>query len=666
MKTFNFTYSDKNTFLEFCKVHSIPNDTNVLLQIFTGTVDKDYINNLIKIITEVLPNINIIGSTTDGEIADKEVLSNATVLSFSIFENTQIKVYTTTKQDTSYKTGHSLISQFHNLQEARVAIIFADGLTINGELFLEPFYKLSKNLVVSGGLAGDNATFTGTFIFTKDGICENGAIAAVLYNPDLIINTSFSFAWEKVGKELTVTKAKENIVYSVDGISTTELYKKYLGDTIEEQLPATGIEFPLLVKRGDKIIARAVVGKNDDGSLVFAGNINEGDKVYLGYGNIENILNNRFSLYQNLSTSIVESIFVYSCMARKRLLGEGIKDEISPLSTIAPVSGFFTYGEFFSYNGYEGNFQKNLLNQTMTVLTLSERCHSPKLIRDKGASLNAKQLQTIEAVSHLIAVTSKELNDLNKDLQKKVDEEVALNLKQSESLIQQSKMASMGEMLENIAHQWRQPLSSISVEASSVILDLELGLPIDNDNLKQKMNNIISRSNYLSSTIDTFRNFLKEKKDFTQVVLQDRLKVIYEVIGTVLKDAHINLIHEEKTNSDIKVNMVLGELDQVLINIINNAKDILIEKNIDEPWIKIITESSTTEVIISIEDNAGGIPEHIIDRIFEPYFTTKHQSQGTGLGLHMSYKIITESLNGNIYVKNTNSGAKFTITLPIT
>lgn len=666
MKTFNFTYSDKNTFLEFCKVHSIPNDTNVLLQIFTGTVDKDYINNLIKIITEVLPNINIIGSTTDGEIADKEVLSNATVLSFSIFENTQIKVYTTTKQDTSYKTGHSLISQFHNLQEARVAIIFADGLTINGELFLEPFYKLSKNLVVSGGLAGDNATFTGTFIFTKDGICENGAIAAVLYNPDLIINTSFSFAWEKVGKELTVTKAKENIVYSVDGISTTELYKKYLGDTIEEQLPATGIEFPLLVKRGDKIIARAVVGKNDDGSLVFAGNINEGDKVYLGYGNIENILNNRFSLYQNLSTSIVESIFVYSCMARKRLLGEGIKDEISPLSTIAPVSGFFTYGEFFSYNGYEGNFQKNLLNQTMTVLTLSERCHSPKLIRDKGASLNAKQLQTIEAVSHLIAVTSKELNDLNKDLQKKVDEEVALNLKQSESLIQQSKMASMGEMLENIAHQWRQPLSSISVEASSVILDLELGLPIDNDNLKQKMNNIISRSNYLSSTIDTFRNFLKEKKDFTQVVLQDRLKLVYQVIGTVLKDAHINLIHEEKTNSDIKVNMVLGELDQVLINIINNAKDILIEKNIDEPWIKIITESSTTEVIISIEDNAGGIPEHIIDRIFEPYFTTKHQSQGTGLGLHMSYKIITESLNGNIYVKNTNSGAKFTITLPIT
>lgn len=666
MKTFNFTYSDKNTFLEFCKLHSIPNDTNVLLQIFTGTIDKDYINNLIKIITEVLPNINIIGTTTDGEIADKEVLSNATVLSFSIFENTQIKVYTTTKQDTSYKTGHSLISQFHNLQEARVAIIFADGLTTNGELFLEPFYKLSKNLVVSGGLAGDNATFTGTFIFTKDGICENGAIAAVLYNPDLIINTSFSFAWEKVGKELTVTKAKENIVYSVDGISTTELYKKYLGDTIEEQLPATGIEFPLLVKRGDKIIARAVVGKNDDGSLVFAGNINEGDKVYLGYGNIENILNNRFSLYQNLSTSIVESIFVYSCMARKRLLGEGIKDEISPLSTIAPVSGFFTYGEFFSYNGYEGNFQKNLLNQTMTVLTLSESRHSPKLIRDKGTSLNAKQLQTIEAVSHLIAVTSKELNDLNKDLQKKVDEEVALNLKQSESLIQQSKMASMGEMLENIAHQWRQPLSSISVEASSVILDLELSLPIDNDNLKQKMNNIISRSNYLSSTIDTFRNFLKEKKDFTQVVLQDRLKLVYQVIGTVLKDAHINLIHEEKTNSDIKINMVLGELDQVLINIINNAKDILIEKNIVEPWIKIITESSTTEVIISIEDNAGGIPEHIIDRIFEPYFTTKHQSQGTGLGLHMSYKIITESLNGNIYVKNTNSGAKFTITLPIT
>ena len=665
MTTYNLTYSDKKTLLKFCETKSIPNESNVLLQIFTGLADKDFINDLIQTITQTLPNINIIGSTTDGEIADTEVLSHSTVLSFSVFEKTKINVYTTNRQKNDYETGQSLVSQFHNLDEARVAIVFADGLATNGELFLEPFYKESKNLVVAGGLAGDNATFTGTYTFTKDGINQNGAIAAVLYNPELVVNTSFSFAWEKIGKELTVTKANENIVYSVDGMSATELYKKYLGDTIEEKLPATGIEFPLLIERDNQVIARAVVGKNDDGSLVFAGNINEGDKVYLGYGNIENILNNRFSLYDSLSSSTIESTFIYSCMARKRLLGEGIKNEIAPISTIAPVSGFFTYGEFFSYNGYEGNFQKYLLNETMTVLTLSEKKHLPKEICDKESNLNSKQMQTIEALSHLISATSKELNDLNKNLQEKVDEEVAFNIKQSESLMEQSKMASMGEMLGNIAHQWRQPLNSISMEASSILLETSIGLVLDNNNVMNKMNNIVSKAEYLSNTINTFRNFLKEEKEFTQVILQERLNVVYEVVGTVLKDAHIDLIYKQNTMCDIKINMVLGELDQVLINIINNSKDILEEKKLDEPWIKIVIESTDKEAIISIEDNGGGVPENIIGRIFEPYFTTKHQSQGTGLGLHMSYKIITESLNGRIYVQNTDNGAKFIINLPI-
>ena len=111
--------------------------------------------------------------------------------------------------------------------------------------------------------------------------------------------------------------------------------------------------------------------------------------------------------------------------------------------------------------------------------------------------------------------------------------------------------------------------------------------------------------------------------------------------------------------------MVSGELPQVVINIINNAKDILVEKEIKDPWIKIKLKNQKDKAIISIEDNAGGIPEDVMVRIFEPYFTTKHQSQGTGLGLHMSYKIIKESLKGHIYAINTQNGAKFYIELPL-
>jgi C4-dicarboxylate-specific signal transduction histidine kinase len=113
------------------------------------------------------------------------------------------------------------------------------------------------------------------------------------------------------------------------------------------------------------------------------------------------------------------------------------------------------------------------------------------------------------------------------------------------------------------------------------------------------------------------------------------------------------------------IKVIVGELPQVLINIINNAKDILIEKQIENPWIKISLKKKTHNVKIFIEDNGGGVPDEILPKIFEPYFTTKHQSKGTGLGLYMSYKIIVQSLNGELHVKNTENGAKFTITLPL-
>ena len=111
--------------------------------------------------------------------------------------------------------------------------------------------------------------------------------------------------------------------------------------------------------------------------------------------------------------------------------------------------------------------------------------------------------------------------------------------------------------------------------------------------------------------------------------------------------------------------MVTGELEQVIINIINNSKDILLEKEVENPWVKLELIEEKDKVIITIEDNGGGIPESVLPKIFNPYFTTKHQSQGTGLGLHMSYKIITESLNGKLYVKNAKEGAKFFIELPL-
>jgi len=238
--------------------------------------------------------------------------------------------------------------------------------------------------------------------------------------------------------------------------------------------------------------------------------------------------------------------------------------------------------------------------------------------------------------------------------------------KEQERIInEQTKLASMGEMIGNIAHQWRQPLSVITTSASGAKIHQELGQLKDQD-FHKYMDSIIFQSEYLSKTIDTFREFIKEKKELREVILQERIDKALKIVDTSLSNSHIKLTNNIDKVEPVKIKLIIGELSQVIINIINNAKDAIKDNKVIDPWIKIdLVFESKGYVTITIEDNGGGIPKEILAKIFEPYFTTKEKSQGTGLGLHMSRKIVIESLKGEIYAKNTKEGAKFFIKLPL-
>jgi len=180
-------------------------------------------------------------------------------------------------------------------------------------------------------------------------------------------------------------------------------------------LPAIGIEFPLIIQRNGIVVARASVGLNDDGSLIFAGNLHEGDVVQFGSGNSEQILNNSNKKAMALNDVPIESIFIYSCMARRRFLGESINSEISATASIASSSGFFTYGEYFTdYNNCE------LMNETMTMLALSENNNSIVKYHYNYQNLNDENSTKILALSNLINKISDELNELNQNLELKV------------------------------------------------------------------------------------------------------------------------------------------------------------------------------------------------------------------------------------------------------
>ncbi len=238
-------------------------------------------------------------------------------------------------------------------------------------------------------------------------------------------------------------------------------------------------------------------------------------------------------------------------------------------------------------------------------------------------------------------------------------------LKEQERLIsEQSKMVQMGEMIGNIAHQWRQPLSVISTSASGMQLEYEMDI-LDSKKFNSYTDGIIKNTEFLSNTIDTFRDYIKEKKVLKEVILQERLHGAIHIIEATLQNHHINLVNNIDNCKPIKITMVVGELSQVIINLINNAKDVLVQNNISHKIITLNLTQKDSKAIITVEDNGGGISSTVLPKIFNPYFTTKHQSQGTGLGLHMSKEIIEQNLNGSIYATNTKDGVVFTIELPL-
>lgn len=228
----------------------------------------------------------------------------------------------------------------------------------------------------------------------------------------------------------------------------------------------------------------------------------------------------------------------------------------------------------------------------------------------------------------------------------------------------QSKNSAMGAMIGNIIHQWNQPLNYISTVSSFLELQISMGKEVSNEKIINEMKVISNTVKRLSQTTDTFRNFLKEKKERADIVLQEKIEDALIISKIVLKDKGIKLIKDIEDQTPIIINTIGNELTEVIINIVNNAIDAIEEKEIKEGTVKIELIEENDYVLICIEDNAGGVPTEIMPYIFDEYFTTKGEDKGTGLGLHMSKRIVQESLKGELYVQNTQNGAKFFIKLP--
>ena len=258
-----------------------------------------------------------------------------------------------------------------------------------------------------------------------------------------------------------------------------------------------------------------------------------------------------------------------------------------------------------------------------------------------------------------IITMGKELHSSYNQLEVRVKEEVQKNAHKDQQMLQQSRLAQMGEMISMIAHQWRQPLTAISATTNNLSFKLMMD-DIDKKEFEKEINLISDYSQHLSKTIDDFRGFFKVKKNKELTTLSKVVNETLDIIKISIENKNIKIT----TNLECQVEFETypSEVKQVILNLIKNAEDILLEKNIKNPMINITTICKKDNIYsLVVKDNGGGIPEDIINQIFDPYFSTKKEKDGTGLGLYMSKRIIEEHCNGKINVFNDNDGAVFEI-----
>jgi len=404
------------------------------------------------------------------------------------------------------------------------------------------------------------------------------------------------------------------------------------------------------------------------------------DSIYDGLekvkdGTIFCLLDNSISLNYEIQKNYIESLTISGKFIYKDLLSIATRNDEKLLNqifeklqnSITRIEKQKIINKWVSI-GYKEEIDHTLSWQILFISSIIFLIFIISNLRLRKEVNKRKQIEVILKDSESKSIvktgelerTKNQLFELNSNLEEKIKSEILKNEKQQHIMMQQNKLAQMGEMIENIAHQWRQPLSQVN--SSVLMIDAILQKNnFENEDVEEKLLEIESMTKYMSSTIDDFKNFFNKNKEKELFSFDDIIEKSLKIVQGSLKINNIKVDIMLDTKS--KYLGYPSELQQVIVIILNNAKDVLVDRSIKNPQIRIKVTDDSKYYTIFIHDNAGGIEGKNIDKIFEPYFTTKHKTQGIGLGLYMSKMIIETGIGGKFIVKNKNDGACFKILL---
>ncbi len=349
-------------------VHLFSPFKSVLAQVFAATGDLQYVQNILDRLTALLPGVTIIGCSSDGTIDNGVIYPYGDTVQVSLtgFEHTALTLaHAAAPEGDSFALGEMLYDRVYR-DDTKVIIAFSEAAGVNGELFLDGLERKENTVAVSGGVAS-TPTFADTFVIAGGHIVTNGAVAVALNGDQLRFYTDYLFGWEPIGKEMVVTSVDNNIIHTIDNRPPLSIFQHYLGEEIAALLPGIGSAFPLILYRDGENIARGIIAVDGE-SLIVSGNVKEGDKVFIGYGNAQMITHkNNFNDHLQKALPCREVLFNYYCEGRHLFLPpEAVDIETERMGENGPVTGCFTLGEFFTR-------RKHILhNFSSTVLALSE------------------------------------------------------------------------------------------------------------------------------------------------------------------------------------------------------------------------------------------------------------------------------------------------------
>lgn len=613
MKT--FSYKIKNEYIEDIEntinFDLFKNEENILIQVFCGQNNLQF-QKILNLLSTFLPKAFCIGATTDGEIYQNEVSTNTIIISISIFKETSIRVAFSEDTD-SYKRGATLAKKLIT-DNTKLLILFTDAINTNGEVFLNGVESIDKNILISGAMAADNAKFKDTYVSCGNKVFKNAAVGISLNSDTLLVQNDSRFNWSAIGIEHTITKVINNRVYEINNLKTIDFYKKYLGKEILDSLLLDAIAFPLLIKRNNNYIARAAVRIFKDGSFQFTGNLKEGEKVKFGFGNAEMILKNPIIPFEK-NYNNVETFFIYSCMARRRYVGDLINTENKAYSNIANTSGFFSYGEFYKQDG-----KNQLHNQCLTLVALSETKNKDVINQDLKETDNqktsSKYTKTMQTLTHLIEESSKDYDEQSKHLE-------------DERINSQILLTSQKIFLHHAVHETNTPISVIM--SNIELYEMEHGKNKYLSTIEVALKNIFNIYDDLSYLVKKDQvNYPKRDIDFI-----DYIRSRIDFFSLSAQQYGANIIFESNFKT-LTFNFNETKLQRIIDNNLTNA-------------IKYTDENSNIYLVLKKEKENhiltfSSCSEYIQypEKVFKEYYREESTKEGFGLGLSLVKRICDE------------------------